>query len=131
MSLADLARAIGYLRPTGLDARRLRFAFWAGIARLVAIAAGHAAGRAARVRALRGAENAARATVGLVLGLAWYIAQRMVESGALAFDLSPPLMALLPTLLLAAAVLLLLLRAAANQRCLKSSGTSWCRPSSL
>jgi hypothetical protein len=34
----------------------------------------------------------------------------MVESGALAFDLSPPLMALLPTLLLAAVVLLLLAR---------------------
>jgi lipopolysaccharide export LptBFGC system permease protein LptF len=48
--------------------------------------------------------------LGLVLGLAWYIAQRMVESGALAFALSPPLMALLPTLLLAAGVVWLLAR---------------------
>ncbi len=94
----------------GLDARRQRFAFWSGIARLAALPLAMLLAVPLMFGALRGAENAARATFGLVLGLAWYIGQRMVENGALAFDLSPPLMALLPTLLLAAAVSVLLAR---------------------
>jgi lipopolysaccharide export system permease protein len=110
MSLAALARAVDSLRASGLDVRRHRFAFWAGIARLAAIPLAMLLAVPLLFGALRGAENAARATVGLVLGLAWYIAQRMVENGALAFDLSPPLLALLPTLVLAAAVVVLLAR---------------------
>lgn len=110
MSLAALARAVDALRASGLDTRRHRFAFWAGVARLVAIPLAMLLAVPLLFGALRGAENAARATAGLVLGLAWYIAQRMVENGALAFDLPPALMALLPTLLLAAAVALLLAR---------------------
>ena len=110
MSLTDLARTIDYLRANGQDARRHRFAFWAGIARLAALPLAMLLAVPLVMGRLRGAENAARATLGLVLGLAWYIAQRMVESGALAFALSPPLMALLPTLLLAAGVVWLLAR---------------------
>jgi len=110
MSLAALARAVDSLRAGGLDARRHRFALWAGIARLAAIPLAMLLAVPLLFGALRGAENAARATAGLVLGLAWYIAQRMVENGALAFDLSPPLMASLPTLLLAGVITLLLLR---------------------
>ncbi len=110
MSLAALARAIHYLEANNLDARRHRFAFWAGIARLIALPLAMLLSVPLLFGPLRGAENAARATLGLVLGLGWYIAQRMVENGAFAFDLSPPLMASLPTLLLAGAVLLLLAR---------------------
>ena len=110
MSLAQLHQAIAYLEANGLDARRVRFAFWAGIARLLALPLAMLLAVPLIAGWLRGAENAARAGVGLVLGLAWYIAQRIVESGALAFDLSPPWMALLPTLLLGAAVCWLLLR---------------------
>jgi lipopolysaccharide export system permease protein len=110
MSLGQLSRAIDYLVASGLDARRQRFAFWSGIARLAALPLAMLLAVPLMFGALRGAENAARATFGLVLGLAWYIGQRMVENGALAFDLSPPLMAFLPTLLLAGAVLVLLAR---------------------
>jgi lipopolysaccharide export system permease protein len=110
MSLGQLARAVDDLRVAGLDARRQRFAFWAAIARLVALPLAMLLAVPLVLGALRGADNAARASVALLLGLAWYIGQRMVESGALAFDLSPPLMAFLPTLLLAAAVLVLLAR---------------------
>jgi len=110
MSLMALARAIRHLEANGLDVRRQRFAFWAGIARLVALPFAMLLAVPLVAGWLRGAENAARATVGLLLGLAWYIGQRMVESGALAFDLSPPLLAFLPTLLLVAAVAVLLAR---------------------
>lgn len=110
MSLTQLARAIDDLRTNGLDARRQRFAFWAGIARLVALPLAMLLAVPLIVGWLRSADTSARAILGLVLGLAWYIGQRMVESGALAFNLSPPLLACLPTVLLAAAVLLLLAR---------------------
>jgi lipopolysaccharide export system permease protein len=110
MSLAALARAVQALQASGLDSRRHRFAFWAGIARLVAVPLAMLLAVPLVFGVLRGAENARRATVALVLGLGWYIAQRMVENGALAFDLSPPLMAFLPTLLLGGAVALLLAR---------------------
>jgi len=110
MSLAELTRTIRYLDANGLDARRQRFAFWAGIARLLAVPLAMLLAVPLVVGWLRGAETSARAIVGLVLGLVWYIGQRMVESGALAFDLSPQWMAMLPTLLLAAAVVWLLAR---------------------
>jgi lipopolysaccharide export system permease protein len=110
MSLAALARAVESLRAGGLDARRHRFALWAGIARFAALPLAMLLAVPLVFGTLRGAESARRATLALVLGLGWYIAQRMVENGALAFDLSPPLMAFLPTLLLAGAVALLLAR---------------------
>jgi lipopolysaccharide export system permease protein len=110
MSLRELARAIDYLTANGLDTRRHRFAFWAGVGRLAAIPLAMLLAVPLIFGALRGSENAGRATTGLLLGLAWYIGQRLVESGAIAFTLDPRLMALLPTLLLAAAVALLLLR---------------------
>ncbi len=110
MSLLALARAIDYLEANSLDARRQRFAFWTGIARLVALPFAMLLVVPLLAGWLRGAENAGRATAALVLGLAWYIGHRMVESGALAFNLSPPLMAFLPTLLLVAAVAVLLAR---------------------
>jgi lipopolysaccharide export LptBFGC system permease protein LptF len=60
---------------------------------------------------LRTAEGGARATLGLAVGMVYFIAQRMVESGTLAFGLDPLLLAWLPTLLLGSAVALLLWRA--------------------
>jgi lipopolysaccharide export system permease protein len=110
MSMSELSRAIDRAAGTGLDTRPHRFALWAGIGRLLALPLAMLLAVPLVLGWLRGAESARRATVGLAAGLAWYIGQRMVESGALAFDLSPPLMALLPTLLLAALVLLLLVR---------------------
>jgi lipopolysaccharide export LptBFGC system permease protein LptF len=51
-----------------------------------------------------------RATLGLVLGLAWFILSRMVESGTLALGLDPLLLAWAPTALLLAAIGLLFAR---------------------
>lgn len=110
MSLGQLWRAVGYLEAGGLDARRHRFAFWSGIARLAALPLAMLLAVPLVLGALRGAENAGRATLGLVLGLAWYISQRMVENGALVFAMPQALLAFLPTLALAAAVLVLLAR---------------------
>lgn len=110
LSLTQLSQAVEYLDASGLDARRHRFAFWSGIARLAALPLAMLLAVPLLFGALRGAETGARATMALLLGLGWYIAQRMVENGALVFDMPPALLAFLPTLVLAGAVALLLAR---------------------
>lgn len=111
LSLTALARAVRYLEANQQDSHRYRFAFWAGIARLAAVPLAMLLAVPFLFGPLRSAETGARATLGLGLGLAWFILQRIVESGAMAFALPPLLLAFLPTLLLGTAVLWLLRRA--------------------
>jgi lipopolysaccharide export system permease protein len=59
---------------------------------------------------LRSAGAGARAALGLVLGLGYFLLQQMVESGTLAFTLPPFLLAWVPTALLAAVVTALVAR---------------------
>jgi lipopolysaccharide export system permease protein len=110
-SLAQLWASIRVLDARGQDATRQRFAFWSGPSRLVAIPLAMLLALPLLLGSLRRAEGGARATLGLVLGLLYFILQRMVEGGTLAFGLDPLLLAWLPTLLLGAAVAVLLLRA--------------------
>lgn len=107
-SLATLHAAIGRLDATGQDARRQRFAYWSALARLASVPLAMLLAVPLVLGFLRTAETGTRASLGLVIGLVYFIAQRMVESGALVFDVAPALLAWLPTLLLAAAVTLLL-----------------------
>jgi lipopolysaccharide export system permease protein len=108
LSLAALARAVRYLEANQQDSHRYRFAFWAGIARLAAVPLAMLLAVPFLFGSMRSAETGARAMLGLGLGLGWFIVQRMVESGAIAFGLPPLLLAFLPTLLLGLAVLWLL-----------------------
>ena len=101
LSLRELRSAIGYLHANGQDARRYRFAFWSMIARLVAIPLAVLLAVPFLFGSLRSSGNGARATLGLVLGLGYFILQRMVESGTIAFGLDPLLLAWLPTAVLA------------------------------
>ena len=109
-SLGTLWRTIGVFEKSGQDATRQRFAFWSGVARLVAVPLAMLLTIPLLTGFLRAAGAGSRALLGLALGLAWFMAQRMVENGALAFGLQPALLASLPTLLLAGAVALLLAR---------------------
>ena len=111
MSLRELSRAIAYLDGNGQDARRHRFAFWSVLARLAAIPLAMLLAVPFMLGTLRTAEGGARMTLGLVLGLGYFIVQRMVESGTIAFSLNPVLLAWLPAALLALAVSVLLARA--------------------
>jgi lipopolysaccharide export LptBFGC system permease protein LptF len=99
------------LETRGQEARRQRFAFWSGVARLAAIPLAMLLAVPLLLGFLRTAGGGARATLGLVLGLLYFIAQRIVESGTLAFALEPSLLAWLPVMLLAVAVAVLLWRA--------------------
>jgi lipopolysaccharide export system permease protein len=110
LSLRELRSTTRYLQANGQDARALRFAFWSDIARLAAIPFAAVLALPFLLGSRRLSETGARATLGLVLGLAWFILQRVVESGTVALQLPPLLLAWLPTLLLVAAVAALFAR---------------------
>jgi lipopolysaccharide export system permease protein len=108
LSLRELTTAIRQLAAGGHDVRHHRFAFWSSIARLVALPLALLLALPLVLNSRRPSERGARLTAGLFLGLAYFILQRMVESGTLAFSLYPPLLAWLPVMLLAAGVAMLL-----------------------
>lgn len=110
LSLRELWRTSGYLESNGLDSRRTRFAFWSHVARLVAIPFAALLALPFLFGSLRVVETGARATLGLGIGLGYFILQRMVESGTIAFGLDPLLLAWLPTALLAGALAALFTR---------------------
>ena len=106
----ELWRAARRLEARGQDATAQRLALWSGVARLAAIPLAMLLAVPMLVGFLRSAGSGARATLGLLLGLCYFIAERTVENGTLAFGLEPLLLAWLPTLLLAVAVAVLLSR---------------------
>jgi lipopolysaccharide export system permease protein len=110
LSLRELWRTAGYLEANGQDARRLRFTFWSVVARLAALPFAALLALPLLFGPLRWVETGARATLGLVMGLAYFILSRMVESGTFALGLNPLLLAWAPTALLTAAVALLFAR---------------------
>jgi lipopolysaccharide export system permease protein len=110
LSLRQLWRTKGYLAANGQDARAFRFSFWSGIARLCAIPLAALLALPILSGSQRLRETGARATLGLVLGLAWFILQRVVQSGTIALGLPPVLLAWLPTVLLMATIALLFSR---------------------
>lgn len=111
LSVRELDRVISNLYDNSQDARPYQFAYWSKLAGFAAIPLAVLLAVPLMFGSLRMAEGGARATLGLALGLGYFILQRMVASGTIAFDLDPLLLAWVPTLLLAAAVIVLMARA--------------------
>jgi len=110
LSMRELSQAVRYLRSNGQESRPQRFAFWSIAARVVAVPLAVLLALPFLFGSLRSTGSGARVTLGLVLGLAYFILQRMVLSGTIAFGLDPVLLAWLPTLLLAVTVVVLIWR---------------------
>ncbi len=102
---------IQYDRQNSLDATPYVFAFWSRIARTVAIVFAVLLAIPFVLGALRTAAAGSRMVVGLLIGIALFLLQRLIETGAVVFSLNPIVLAWLPTLLLAAVTLVLLARA--------------------
>jgi len=111
LSLEVLRRAIRYLGANQLDVERYRFELWSRLARLLALPVAVAFALPFGLGSMRSASTGARTALGIAAGIVYFFLQRMVESGALVFQLDPLLLAVLPTLLLALAAGILLLRA--------------------
>jgi lipopolysaccharide export system permease protein len=60
---------------------------------------------------LRSAGAGTRTLMGLILGVGFFLLQRMIESGTVEFNLNPFILAWMPTALLGIVTLLLLARA--------------------
>jgi lipopolysaccharide export system permease protein len=110
LSMRELRNSIRYLRSNGQEIRGYRFAFWARAARVAAIPFAVLLALPFLFGSLRASGNGARATLGMILGMGYFILQRMVESGTIAFALDPLFLAWLPTTVLAAAVAVLIAR---------------------
>ncbi len=107
----DLWQLIQYSRKNSLDASRYVFAFWSRIARTVAIVFAVLLAIPFVLGSLRSSGAGTRTLMGLLLGICFFLLQRLIESGTIVFDLNPMVLAWIPTAALGTVTLLLLARA--------------------
>jgi lipopolysaccharide export system permease protein len=106
-----LWRLITYFRSNALDAREYVFAFWSRIARTVAVAFSVLLAIPFVLGSLRSAGAGTRMLMGMMLGVGFFLLQRLIESGTIVFALNPVVLAWLPTTLLALVTVGVLMRA--------------------
>jgi lipopolysaccharide export system permease protein len=106
-----LLNVIRHYRANGLDTRTFETALWARIARtaslvfVVMLAVPFALGGSAR-----SGGGGVRTVLGILVGTAFFLLAKMMENGALVFNLSPVVVAWTPTALLATVTLIALAR---------------------
>jgi lipopolysaccharide export system permease protein len=92
---------IHHLKENGLDARSYETAFWARIARTVAVAIIVVLAVPFAFGPMRSTGTGARTVVGIMIGVVFFLLAKMLESGGAVFELPPVVIAWLPTALLA------------------------------
>jgi lipopolysaccharide export system permease protein len=92
---------IRHLEENGLDARSYETAFWARIARTVAVAIIVVLAVPFAFGPMRSTGTGARTVVGIMIGVVFFLLAKMLESGGAVFELPPVVIAWLPTALLA------------------------------
>jgi lipopolysaccharide export system permease protein len=106
-----LWQLIQYSRTNSLDTSRYVFAFWSRIARTVAILFAVLLAIPFVLGSLRSSGAGTRMLIGLLLGICFFLAQKLIESGTVVFDLNPLVLAWIPTALMGSLTLVLLARA--------------------
>jgi lipopolysaccharide export system permease protein len=92
---------IRHLKQNGLDSRAYETAFWARIARTVAVAIIVVLAVPFAFGPMRSTGTGARTVVGIMIGVVFFLLAKMLESGGEVFELPPIAIAWLPTALLA------------------------------
>jgi lipopolysaccharide export system permease protein len=110
LATAVLWNLMRHLRENGLDTAPQEFAFWSRIARTIAIVFAALLAVPFVFGSLRSAGSGSRTLVGVLIGMTFFLVQRMLESGALVFDASPIVLAWFPTVLLATAAVVFVAR---------------------
>jgi lipopolysaccharide export system permease protein len=105
-----LWRLIQYYQSNGLDTREYVFAFWSRIARTVGVMFAVILAVPFVLGSFRSAGTGTRMMLGLLIGIGFFLLQRLIESGTVVFQLNPVLLAWLPTALLALVSFILLAR---------------------
>ena len=110
LSTAVLWGLMQHLRENGLDTAPQEFAFWSRIARTFAIVFAALLAVPFVFGSLRASGSGTRTLFGVLIGMAFFLVQRTLESGAMVFDASPILLAWFPSTLLALAAVVLIAR---------------------
>lgn len=92
---------IQHLKENGLDSRTYEVAFWARIARTVAVAIIVVLAVPFAFGPMRSTGTGARTVVGIMIGVVFFLLAKMLESGGDVFNMPPVVVAWLPTALLA------------------------------
>jgi lipopolysaccharide export system permease protein len=95
-----LLRYIAYLEENELDASRYQIAYWSRIANMVSVLLMTVLALPFVFGGLRSAGKGAQLLAGLIVGLSYYVATQMLESGGQVFDLDPRLVAWAPSAVL-------------------------------
>jgi lipopolysaccharide export system permease protein len=107
---AVLLRMVRHLEANGLDSREATYALWSRVARSIAVVAALMLALPFVFGSLRGSSAGARTSLGLVIGIGFFLLQRMLESGGVVFDASPVVLAWIPTALMGGIATVLLAR---------------------
>jgi lipopolysaccharide export system permease protein len=92
---------IQHLQANGLDSRSYEVAFWARIARTVAVAIIVVLAVPFAFGPMRSTGTGARTVVGIMIGVVFFLMAKMLESGGEVFNMPPLAIAWFPTALLA------------------------------
>jgi lipopolysaccharide export system permease protein len=106
-----LWRLITYFRNNSLDASEYVFAFWSRIARTMAVMFTVLLAIPFVLGSMRAAGTGTRMMLGLLLGIGFFLLQRLIESGTVVYNLNPVVLAWFPTTLLVLVTFVLLARA--------------------
>lgn len=108
----ELYNYVRYLRRNGLDAERYEIAFWSRIAQIAGVAVMCVLALPFVFGSLRTTGAGARMIVGVLIGVGYFLMSRTMADSAAVFDLSPLVVAWLPTVLLAGGTYIALRRVA-------------------
>jgi lipopolysaccharide export system permease protein len=106
-----LWQLIQYYRTNSLDPSQYLFAFWSRIARTVAIGFSVLLAIPFVLGSLRSSGAGTRTMMGLLLGICFFLLQRLIESGTIVFALNPLVLAWIPTATMGMVTISLLARA--------------------
>jgi lipopolysaccharide export system permease protein len=110
LSGQGLISYISYLERNALDARRYETELWYRIARTATVIIMPVLGLAFVFGSLRTGGAGARLMIGVIIGLAYYLASEMLANSGQVFNLNPALVAWLPSAALAVVTLIALNR---------------------
>lgn len=106
----ELFRYVQYLKRNELDARRYEVAFWSRIAAAVAVTPMCVLALPFVFGRMRSSGSGAKMVVGLIVGLAYFLASRGLVDGGQVYQLDPLLIAWLPTVALAVVTMTAIMR---------------------
>ncbi len=110
LTIDELYAYVQYLRTNELDASRYEIAFWSRVATVAGIVVMCMLAVPFVFGPLRDTGAGARMIAGVLIGVGYFLLSRTLADGGAVFDLSPIVVAWLPTLLLLAATMLALRR---------------------